>query len=163
MVSTEIAPGFDIGFDKRIPEDTKREMRSFVGWIESNYRIPVTLWVDFEYRHYLKKRDGKRVGYLFYWDEMDAYPVFNKKEEIPQSHLPVRTEKSTMEEILTSFIEAIFDYYAWICKELKDGYEPDEEDVEEIFSCICGKEAEKKESAPAGLSFDRADALLLCI
>ena len=55
------------------------------------------------------------------------------KEEIPQIHLPVRTEKSTMEEILTSFIEAIFDYYAWIYNELEDGYVPDEEDVEEIL------------------------------
>ena len=48
-VSEHIAPGFDIGFDQQIPADTQNELRSFVKWVEQNYRIPITLWVDFEY------------------------------------------------------------------------------------------------------------------
>ena len=79
--------------------------------VESNYRIPVTLWVDFEYNHYLISRSGKRVGYLFYWADFSTYPMFDNAEDIPQIRLPVRTEHSTIEEILASFIEAITDYY----------------------------------------------------
>ena len=49
QVSENILPGFDIGFDKRMPKEIEKELRSFVSWVESNYRIPVTLYVDFEY------------------------------------------------------------------------------------------------------------------
>ena len=131
-ISKNIVPGFDIGFDKRISDDIEKEMRSFVKWMEDNYRIPITLWVDFEYSHYLIRRDGKRVGYLFYWADFSSYPVFDNKNNIPQIKLPVRTEYSSIEEILTSFIEAITDYYAWICNEIEK-YEQDEKDVEEIL------------------------------
>ena len=132
QVSENILPEFDIGFDKRIPKDVEEKLRDFVKWVESNYRIPVTLWVDFEYKHYLISRDGKRVGYLFYWEDFTTYPVFNNKDDIPQIRLPVRTERSTIEEILTSFIEALTDYYAWLCNELSEGYIINENDVEEI-------------------------------
>ena len=131
-VAKDILPEFDIGFDRKIPADIKKEMRLFVAWMEANYRIPITLWVDFEYKHYLIRRDGKRVGYLFYWADFSSYPVFDNKNNIPQIKLPVRTEYSSIEEILTSFIEAITDYYAWICNEIGN-YEQDEKDVEEIL------------------------------
>ena len=133
QVSENILPEFDIGFDKRIPKDVEEKLRDFVKWVESNYRIPVTVWVDFEYKHYLISRDGKRVGYLFYWEDFTTYPVFNNKDDIPQIRLPVRTERSTIEEILTSFIEALTDYYAWLCNELSEGYIINENDVEEIL------------------------------
>ena len=133
QVSENILPEFDIGFDKRIPKDVEEKLRDFVKWVESNYRIPVTLWVDFEYKHYLISRDGKRVGYLFYWEDFTTYPVFNNKDDIPQIRLPVRTERSTIEEILTSFIEALTDYYAWLCNELSEGYIINENVVEEIL------------------------------
>lgn len=131
-ISKNIVPGFDIGFDKRISDDIEKEMRSFVKWMEDNYRIPITLWVDFEYSHYLIRRDGKRVGYLFYWADFSSYPAFENKNDIPQIRLPVRTEYSSIKEILTSFIEAITDYYAWICNEIEI-YEQNENDVEEIL------------------------------
>lgn len=131
-VAKDILPEFDIGFDSKIPTDIEKEMRSFVAWMEENYCIPITLWVDFEYKHYLIRRDGKRVGYLFYWADFSSYPVFDNKNNIPQIKLPVRTEYSSIEEILTSFIEAITDYYAWICNEVGN-YEQDEKDVEEIL------------------------------
>ena len=128
-----ILPEFSIGFDKRISKDVEQELRSFVTWVEHNYRIPITLWVDFEYNHYLISRSGKRVGYLFYWADFSTYPMFDNAEDIPQIRLPVRTEHSTIEEILASFIEAITHYYAWICNEIYEGYAPDEDDVEEIL------------------------------
>ena len=131
--SDEISGGFDLGFDKQIPEDVKTELRNFVSWVDANFHMPVTLWVDFEYRHYLIRRDGKRVGFLFYWADFDEYPIFNKPEDIPMIRLPVRTEHSTMEEILFSFTEAISCYFAWLCNDLTAGYAPDEADMEEIL------------------------------
>ena len=133
QVSENILPGFDIGFDKRIPKENEKELRSFVSWVESNYCIPITLYVDFEYNHYLVSRDGKRVGYQFYWSDFSSYPIFDNEDDIPQICLPVRTEHSTIEEILTSFIEAITDYYAWLCNEISDEYEANENVVEEIL------------------------------
>lgn len=132
-VSEKILPAFDIGFDKRISKEVEQELRSFVAWVEQNYCIPITLWVDFEFNHYLISRNGKRVGYLFYWADFSSYPVFDNEDDIPQIRLPVRTEHSTIEEILTSFIEAITDYYAWICNEIYEGYTPNADDVEEIL------------------------------
>jgi len=111
----------------------KNELRSFVNWIEDNCVIPITLWVDFEYKHYLIRQDGMRVGYLFYWSDFSSYPVFENKDDIPEIRLPVRTEHSTLEEILTSFIEAVYDYYAWICNELVESYMPNEDVIEEIL------------------------------
>lgn len=131
-VSENILPGFDIGFDKRISKEVEDELRAFVKWVENNYRIPITLWVDFEYNHYLVSRNGKRVGYLFYWSDFSSYPFFDNKDDIPQIRLPVRTEHSTVEEILSSFIEAITDYYAWICNEIEE-YTADKNETEEIL------------------------------
>ena len=106
-IAEEIIPGFNIEFDKKIPETTQSELRAFVEWIENNYRIPITFWVDFDYKHYLIRSDGKHVGYLFYWSEFDSYPVFNNPANIPELCLAVRKEYWTIEEVLTSFIEAI--------------------------------------------------------
>ena len=133
QVSENILPEFDIGFDKRIPKDVEEELRSFVKWVENNYHIPITLWVDFEYNHYLISKDGRRVGYLFYWADFSTYPTFNNNDNIPQIRLPVRTEHSKIEEILSSFIEAITDYYAWLCNDISEGYNINENDVKEIL------------------------------
>ena len=62
QVSENILSGFDIGFDKRISKELEEELRSFVKWVENNYRIPITLWVDFEYKHYLINRKGNEQG-----------------------------------------------------------------------------------------------------
>ena len=133
QVSEHILPEFDIGFDKRISKDIEEELRAFVKWVENNYRVPITLWVDFEYNHYLISAEGRRVGFLFYWADFSSYPVFDNQDDIPQIRLPVRTEHSTIEEILSSFIEAITYYYAWICNEICEGYKINENDVEEIL------------------------------
>ena len=47
----EIVGGFSLGFDSRVPEETKDVLIDFVYWVEDNYPIPVTLWVDFKYNH----------------------------------------------------------------------------------------------------------------
>ena len=130
QVAPEITGGFDIGFDDKIPEETKDALMQFVYWVEDNFYMPITLWVDFKYNHYLIDREGKRVGFRFYWADFANYPVFDNPDDIPVIELPVRTERWTMEEILASFIEAISEYYGWL---MNDGTEPSEEETEEVL------------------------------
>lgn len=129
----EITGNFDIGFDSRIPEETKDALRKFVRWVEENFSLPVTLWVDFKYNHYLIDRNGKRVGYRFYWTDFEKYPVYQNVDDLPVIELPVRTEHWSMEEILTSFIEAISLYYAWLMNSITDDMAPDACEVEEVL------------------------------
>ena len=63
VTSPEIVGNFDIGFDSKIPEETKDQLIKFVYWVEDHFHLPVTLWVDFKYNHYLISKSGKRVGY----------------------------------------------------------------------------------------------------
>lgn len=133
QTSNDIVGGFDIGFDERIPIATETELRRFVAWVEKNFSIPITLWVDFEYCHYLRRRDGKHVGFLFYWADFTDYPQFCNKAEIPVIRLPVRTERYTMEQILRSFVQAVTEYFMWLCNELDEQSELNEDDVEEIY------------------------------
>lgn len=132
-LSEEVLPEFSLWFDKRIPEELKNELLAFVVWVEENYSIPITLQVNFEYKHYLISRKGKRVGYLFYWHDFTAYPAFGSEDSFPLINLPVRTERSTIEEILTSFLDAISNYFAWICNEPLKEYTPDYGEVDEIL------------------------------
>ena len=129
----EIVGNFSLGFDAKIPEETKNALIDFVYWVEDNYSVPITLWVDFKYNHYLISQKKKRVGYKFYWVDFDTYPVFEKEEDIPVIELPVRTEVWTIEEILASFMEAISCYFAWLTNQMEEGFEPDLEQVEEIL------------------------------
>lgn len=122
----------------------RSELRAFTGWVEAHFRLPVTLWIDFEYKHYLMSREKKRVGYLFYWADFSTYPVFENEEDIPVIRLPVRTEHSTLEEILTSLIEAISCYYAWLLNRMTDGYSCDEDEVEEILQAYLSDRSENE-------------------
>ena len=129
----DIIGNFDIGFDDLIPEDTKDALMRFVYWVEDHFDLPVTLWVDFKYNHYLIAQDRKRVGYKFYWADFKAYPVFDDPDDLPVIELPVRTEHRTMEEILTSFIEAISLYYVWLTNASPLHHKPDLRETEEIL------------------------------
>ena len=133
QTSADIVGNFDIGFDSKIPEDTKDALMQFVYWVEDNFYLPVTLWVDFKYEHYLIDRNKKRVGYRFYRADFATYPVFDNPDDIPVIELPVRTERWTIEEILTSFIEAITRYFAWLTNTITDDARLDEDEVEEVL------------------------------
>lgn len=133
QTSPEIVGNFDVGFDDHIPEETKDALMRFVYWVEDNFYLPVTLWVDFKYNHYLIDRNGKRVGYRFFWSDFESYPVFDNPDDIPVIELPVRTEYWTIEEILSSFIEAITEYFAWLTNTISYSGEPDAREVEEIL------------------------------
>lgn len=130
QTSVDIVGGFDYGFDTKVPEDTRAALRHFMRWVEDHYRLPVTLWVDFKYNHYLKRRNGEQAGYLFYWHDFTDYPLFDNPDLIPIIHLPVRTEHWELDEILFSFIEGISDYYDWLMNSDMETVEPiSEEDV----------------------------------
>lgn len=131
--SSDIVGNFDIGFDSKIPETTKDALMQFVYWVEDHFYLPVTLWVDFKFNHYLIDRNGKRVGYRFYWADFADYPNFTNPDDIPVIELPVRTEHWTIGDILASFIEAISCYYIWLTNATKNDAEPDESEVEEVL------------------------------
>lgn len=129
----EIVGGFSVGFDKKIPEETRGFLMDFVYWVEDHYHLPITLWVDFEYRNYLVSKAKKRVGYLFYWVDADLSRPFENEADIPVIRLPVRTERWTREMILVSFIEAISNYFCWLTGGDVREYRLDEGLVEEIL------------------------------
>lgn len=133
QTSEDIVGNFSMGFDKRIPEDVKDALARFAYWVEDNYHLPVTLWVDFKYNHYLVNENKQRVGYKFYWVDFESFPVFDNWDNLPVIELPVRTEHYTMEEILASFIEAITCYFAWLTNTIGDDYQPEADVVEEIL------------------------------
>ena len=130
QTSGDIVGGFDIGFDSKIPEKTKDALMQFVYWVEDHFSLPVTLWVDFKYNHYLIDEAGKRVGYKFYWVDFVKYPVFENPDDIPVIELAVRTERCSMNEILVSFMKAISKYFAWL---LDDASIPDEDEVAQVL------------------------------
>ena len=133
QTGADIVGGFDIGFDKAIPEQTRDALMDFVYWVEDQYALPVTLWVDFKYRHYLVDKNKKHVGYKFYWADFATFPVFENFDDLPVIELPVRTELSTMDEILTSLIEAITHYFAWLSNLDLNTFEPDTALTESIL------------------------------
>ena len=133
QTGADIVGGFDVGFDKAIPEATRDALMDFVYWVEDQYALPVTLWVDFKYRHYLLDGNKKHVGYKFYWADFDTFPVFDSFDDLPVIELPVRTEKTGMDEILASFIEAITHYFAWLSHLDVHSFQPEEALTEEIL------------------------------
>ena len=133
QVGPEITGSFDVGFDEKIPEETKDALMRFIYWVEDHYTLPVTLWVDFKYNHYLITRDKRRVGYRFYWADFTTWPAFENPDDIPVIELPVRTENRTIKSILESFIQAISLYYIWLSNEDPSSKLPDSALVEAIL------------------------------
>jgi hypothetical protein len=129
----EIVGGFSLGFDRRIPEEIRQELTRFAYWVEDHFSVPVTLWVDFKYNHYLIDRNGKRAGYRFWWVDWDSYPVLEKEADIPVIELAVRTEHSAMEEILRAFAEAISLYDVWLSGGDPGNYVPNPEETDAVL------------------------------
>ena len=135
-VDGEITGGFDVGFDAQIPETTKDALMQFVYWVEDNFSMPVTLWVDFKYRKYLIDQAGKRSGYRFWYVDFENYPQFDNPDDIPVIELAVNRPVA---EILPSFIEAITRYYVWLAGEKCGDFKTDPVLIEAILR-RCQKE-----------------------
>ena len=89
LTGPEITGGFNVGFDPEVPEDTRDALMDFIYWVEDHYALPVTLWVDIKFRHYLRKQNRQRAAYLFYWVEFQNYPHFENPDDIPDN-MPLR-------------------------------------------------------------------------
>lgn len=126
-----ISPGFSISFDDAVPDELRSLLIDFVTWVEKRFALPVPLWVDFEWKHYVVARDGRHVGYLFYWSDVDLSAVFDDEDATPMIRLPVRNERWGLNDILGSFAEGLTDYYAWLC-----GERLDEEEKEDTVATI---------------------------
>ena len=133
QTSDEIIPGFDVGFDQRICDETKDILMRFAYWVEDHFAMPVTLWVDVKYNHYLRDESGKRVGYKFYWVDFADYPVFTSWDDIPVVELPARMEHQSEESILMAFIEAISMYFIWLRQGDPRAEKPDREEMAEVL------------------------------
>ena len=133
QTSQEIVGGFSLGFDAELPEETKALLTDFAYWVEDHYPMPVTLWADFKYNHYLLDENKQRVPYKFYWVEFENYPVFLKEEDIPVIELAARTEHTSKEQLLRNFASAITHYFTWLNNTYQKGFLPNKADVEEIL------------------------------
>lgn len=129
----EIVGGFSLGFDDRIPEETRAELTRFAYWVEDHFAVPVTLWVDFKYNHYLIDRNGKRAGYRFWWADWENYPLMEKEADIPVIELAVRTEHSDLKAVLRSFAEAISLYDVWLSGGNPGNCEPAQEETDAVL------------------------------
>ena len=132
-VGPEITGGFDVGFDEGIPEETKDFLMHFLYWVEDRFSMPVTLWIDMKYKHYLLDPQGKRVRCRFYWAEFQNYPVFENPDDIPVIELPVRVERASREEILRALIEGISRYYTWLFNHISRDWTPDPAETEAVL------------------------------
>ena len=133
----DIVGGFSIGFDDEISEETKDLLMHYVHWVEDHYNMPVTLWVDFEQKHYFRNADGTRGAYRFYWVPFDTFPVFEKEADIPVIRLAVRTEHQAMLQILTSFTEAMTGYFTWLANEVPGSDRTTVEAVMASYKAYC--------------------------
>ena len=129
QVGPQITGGFDVGFDDKIPEETKDALMRFVYWVEDHFHLPVTLWVDFHDKHYFV-HDGKRVAYRFYWVDYPAITTFKNFDDIPVIELPVLCRH---DDLLRAFAQAITHYFAWLCGENMHTFKPDEKLNDEIL------------------------------
>lgn len=134
QTGSEIVGGFDVGIDERIGEDIADAVMKFLYWVEDHYTVPVTLWVDLKYNHYLIDREGKRTGYRFYWVDYESLDQFDNFDDIPVIELAARCEKQTVDRILTAFIEAVSCYFAWLSGMDMDRFQLDRELTEEILA-----------------------------
>ena len=129
QTGVQIVGGFDVDFHGNIPEETKDELMRFVYWVEDHFHLPVTLWVDFQYKHYFV-HDGKRVAYRFYWVDYPAITTFKNFDDIPVIELPVLCRH---DDLLRAFAQAITHYFAWLCGENMHTFKPDRQLAEKIL------------------------------
>ena len=131
---SEIVGGFDVGFDGKIAEETKDELMRFLYWVEDHYSLPITLWVDFKYKHYLIDDDKKRAYYRFYWVEYESLAAFDRFDDIPVIELAARCEHRALDVVLSTLIEGISHYFAWLSGMNMKAFRPDKMLTEEILS-----------------------------
>lgn len=133
-----VVPGvrreIDFGFDREIGEEYRERFRDFIAWTEAHFVFPVTLWIDFRYRHYLVNREHRRMGYIIYF-KPDACPeMLTDEDDMPVADIPVRREHWLFDEILYSLIECITEYDLWLLDRQAESVNDHADDVLEILN-----------------------------
>jgi hypothetical protein len=106
----------------------------FIYWVEDHYNLPITLWVDFKYKQYMIGSDRKRTGYRFYWVDYENLSTFDNFDDIPVIELAARCEKQKLDDLLSSFADAITHYFAWLSGQNMHSFRPDRALTEEILN-----------------------------
>ena len=132
-IAFECSYKFIVETNGDIDREVKRNLLNFMDFIESEYSLKTPLHIVFFNKDHLIDRTGKKVGYIFYWPDFKNYPNIYSKDELPSIELPVSKNKWSVDEILTSFIEALSMYYAWCLNIMHDNYEVDNSLVDAIL------------------------------
>ena len=133
-----VVPGvrreIDFGFDREIGEEYRERFRDFIAWAEAHFVFPVTLWIDFRYRHYLVNREHRRMGYIIYFKPDVRPEELSDEDDMPVADIPVRREHWLFDEILYSLIECITEYYLWLLDRQAESVNDHADDMLEILS-----------------------------
>ena len=133
-----VVPGvrreIDFGFDREIGEEYRERFRDFIAWAEAHFVFPVTLWIDFRYRHYLVNREHRCMGYIIYFKPDVRPEMLTDEDDMPVADVPVRREHWLFDEILYSLIECITEYYLWLLDRQAESVNDHADDVLEILS-----------------------------
>ena len=133
-----VVPGvrreIDFGFDREIGEEYRERFRDFIAWAEAHFVFPVTLWIDFRYRHYLVNREHRRMGYIIYFKPDVRPEMLTDEDDMPVADVPVRREHWLFDEILYSLIECITEYYLWLLDRQTESVNDHADDVLEILN-----------------------------
>ena len=124
---------FEFELDENINKIVKKELANFMDFIESTYPLKTPIIVSFYNRDKLIDRNGKKVGFIFYWSDFKNYPNIYTEDDLPIIELPVNNDKWSMDEIITSFIEALTMYWAWCLNIMSDEYITDNSLVDSIL------------------------------
>lgn len=118
---SDLTPGMSVEYPMGSEyEELRFELVKFIEWVEENYNVQIPVLVDFVDKNYLVE-NGKRCGYLFYYQEFVNYPEFNNAEDLPYIIVPVKGYKTkwSLRDILGSFVEALTDYFSWLDNSLE--------------------------------------------
>ena len=132
-ITFECSYKFIVETNGDIDREVKQNILNFMDFIESEYSLKTPLNIELFDKDYLVDRTGKKVGYIFYWPDFKKYPNIYSEDEFPSIELPVSKNKWSVDEILTSFIEALSMYYAWCLNIMHDNYEVDNSLVDAIL------------------------------
>ena len=132
-ITFECSYKFIVETNGDIDREVKQNILNFMDFIESEYSLKTPLNIEFFDKDYLVDRTGKKVGYIFYWPDFKKYPNIYSEDELPSIELPVSKNKWSVDEILTSLIEALSMYYAWCLNIMHDNYEVDDSLVDSIL------------------------------
>lgn len=102
---------FPIGFN----EQTKNEIKEFLGFVTQSYYFPIRLNVEFfDKTHFISETDGHKYYGVFYDGD-------NCKNIYPKICIAAKiTERNPIEDVLFSITHEITHYYQWYFLENKE-------------------------------------------